>query len=145
MDALEEDVPVLPELSRENALAGPSNSRNKTVDAKVAKDGKKRRNALPKGAKEGTPFTEDVRSSTLPSHSFSCADEDLAKLTPPFRLLPKPDRWMPLSTRISNPKSANYNPNYTSGTSMSNIASTGGAPPPAAKKKGGAGKKKGKK
>lgn len=83
MDALEEVVPVLPELSRENALAGPSNSRVKTVDAKVAKGGKKRRNVLPKGAKEGEPFTEDVSSSHLPSHSFSCTDETLAKLTPP--------------------------------------------------------------
>lgn len=57
----------------------------------------------------------------------------------------QPDRWLPLKARASNPKSANFNPNYTSGTSMSNIASSGGAPPPAAKKKAGGGKKKGKK
>lgn len=140
-------MPVLPELSRENALAGPSNSKVKTVDAKVAKGGRKRRNVLPKGAKEGESFTEDVSSSTLPPPLFLLRRLKPSKADPPppFRLLPKPDRWMPLSTRISNPKSANYNPNYTSGTSMSNIASTGGAPPPAAKKKGGAGKKKGKK
>lgn len=156
-DSLEEDVPILPAAAasgsssgrQANAKAGPSSESATAKKVRLSAAGKespsagekKRRHALPKGAvDDGKAFSEDVRCPLrISDRQGRCPTDSHRPL-----FLAQPDRWLPLRARSSNPKSASYNPNYTSGTSMSNIASSGAAfAPSPAKKKAGGGKKKG--